>query len=196
MVRKTVNKLSHWLKVNVYVFVSLVFVLILLRIIYKIIPESDNLRFLSGLLFGIIGIFFTGFAIIFPFIIMRKGFKYLFNAKNLINLILGYLIVTVVIIYLFGQIYSITSDYNVGYLTRGNCYDNFDKTMKAQDSLVSKNYFYFSAVTFFTVGYGDICPMGIHKEISIVNALIGHIFTTIILVIAISSFLEAKREEK
>lgn len=195
MVRKVAQKVSHWLRNNV-VFISILVVLIfLLGIVYRRVPESSSLKIVLGILFGILGIVFAVIAIIFPFVLIRKGLKYLFNAKNLISLIIGYLIVTLVIIYLFSQLYAIGNDFNVGYLTRGECYDTFNKEMKFQDSFVSHNYLYLSAITFFTVGYGDICPMGLDKDLSIINALIGHIFTTIILVIAISSFLE-KREEK
>jgi potassium channel LctB len=37
-----------------------------------------------------------------------------------------------------------------------------------------KTYIYFSAVTLFSVGYGDIAPVGIGRLVAMVEALIGY----------------------
>ncbi|MED1441458.1 ion channel [Aeribacillus composti] len=39
---------------------------------------------------------------------------------------------------------------------------------------------YFSAVTLFSVGYGDITPFGIGRWIAIVQAMIGYILPTVV----------------
>lgn len=51
-----------------------------------------------------------------------------------------------------------------------------DETMGMEDSLVNRleTGFYFSAVTLFSVGYGDIAPIGIGRIIAVVEALIGY----------------------
>jgi voltage-gated potassium channel Kch len=58
------------------------------------------------------------------------------------------------------------------------------------------NYPYFSAITFFTVGFGDICPMGVSKLVSVLNALIGNLFTVLILAIAITNYSENRDNGK
>jgi hypothetical protein len=43
-------------------------------------------------------------------------------------------------------------------------------------------------MTFFTVGAGDICPMGVSKIVTVLDALIGNAFTVLILAIAITNY--------
>lgn len=38
--------------------------------------------------------------------------------------------------------------------------------------------FYFSAMTLFSVGYGDIAPIGIGRMIAVIEALIGYVIPT------------------
>ncbi len=51
-----------------------------------------------------------------------------------------------------------------------------DEVMGMEDSFVNQleTGFYFSAVTLFSVGYGDIAPIGIGRIIAVVEALIGY----------------------
>lgn len=51
-----------------------------------------------------------------------------------------------------------------------------DEAMGMEDSFVNRleTGFYFSAVTLFSVGYGDIAPIGIGRIIAVVEALIGY----------------------
>jgi potassium channel LctB len=191
------DRLGKFIRQFIYIIIGTLVLTIILWAFYKLSSGIKILQTAFGLLFGVSGFLFTILLLILPFLLIRRGMKYLLNHEGvLIRLILGYLIVIFVIIFLFSQLYSISETFKMGYLTRGQCYDTFDKVMIDADPLRSHNYLYFSSVTFFTVGYGDICPMGINKTISVVNSLIGHIFTTIILVIALSSFLEYRKERE
>ena len=47
--------------------------------------------------------------------------------------------------------------------------------MKTEDFIERLGtYIYFSAVTLFSVGYGDIAPIGIGRLIAMIEALIGY----------------------
>lgn len=54
------------------------------------------------------------------------------------------------------------------------------------DALSERDAFYFSAVTYFTVGYGDIVPYGYAKLLSVVEAGIGTVINLIILAMAVT----------
>jgi hypothetical protein len=86
-----------------------------------------------------------------------------------------------------------------GYLKYGSCTDTNTITdeMINQDPLLVSNFFhypYFSSITFFSVGFGDICPMGASKLIAILNAIIGNAFTVLILALAITNYSTNRRE--
>jgi len=51
-----------------------------------------------------------------------------------------------------------------------------DETMGMDGDFTSRleTSFYFSAVTLFSVGYGDISPIGIGRMIAVIEALIGY----------------------
>jgi potassium channel LctB len=52
-------------------------------------------------------------------------------------------------------------------------------------------YIYFSAVTLFSVGYGDIAPIGIGRVIAMIEALIGY---TIPAAFVAKAFIDKERE--
>jgi potassium channel LctB len=54
-----------------------------------------------------------------------------------------------------------------------------------------ETYVYFSAVTLFSVGYGDIAPIGIGRVIAMIEALIGY---TIPAAFVAKAFIDQERE--
>ncbi|WP_338470577.1 ion channel [Niallia sp. XMNu-256] len=54
-----------------------------------------------------------------------------------------------------------------------------------------ETYIYFSAVTLFSVGYGDIAPIGVGRMIAMIEALIGY---TIPAAFVAKAFIENERE--
>ncbi|WP_299094668.1 potassium channel family protein [uncultured Metabacillus sp.] len=75
----------------------------------------------------------------------------------------------------FGMIYLICIQSNLVVLTEaGNSLtgDYFDKLATS---------LYFSAVTLFSVGYGDIVPIGIGRLLAVMEALIGYILPAVFL---------------
>ena len=88
-----------------------------------------------------------------------------------------------------------------GYLRYGGCIDNTSMTRESilNDPYAIKNilhYPYFSSITLFTVGYGDICPMGWAKTIAVLNAFIGSAFNVLILAIAITNYSTNTNDER
>src|SRR4030042_4894002 len=127
--------------------------------------------------------------------LVRRQLKQLFNAQNLASLLLSYAI------FIFGIIFFVSISFmeiqhlDFGYITYGKCSDNFNKSMIDTDPNISHDYMYFSSVTFFTIGYGDICPMGAAKLLSIITAFIGNVITVFLMGIVITLYLK-RRESR
>jgi len=105
------------------------------------------------------------------------------------QLISGYLSFVFFSIFLFTILYLLMNYWGLGHLRYGSCIDN--SALLSNDPLMVKSiahHAYFSAITFFTVGYGDICPMGWSKLISVLNSLIGSMFNVLIVALAIINY--------
>ncbi|MFH1750199.1 MAG: ion channel [Candidatus Micrarchaeota archaeon] len=153
---------------------------------YSIIPIA--LIVVSAALFGIIVV-----RIIIDYLI-RKPIDKLLTAENLGSLLLSYALFVFGILLLISFSYLELNRFGLGYLTYGKCTDTFSPALMESDSNISHDYFYFSAVTFFTIGYGDICPMGLSKYLSIVTVFMGNIVTVILMAIVITLYLRRKHE--
>lgn len=117
--------------------------------------------------------------------------------KSITKLLSAYIISIIGLLLLFAVFYSVALTTKTGYLTYSQCYDDFDKTKLINDDNIvtsSTGYVYFSAITFFSVGYGDICPMGSAKFIAIINTWLGHAYTVIVLGLAMAIYTKDKKE--
>lgn len=157
--------------------------------------------FVDRLLFLVFSTMLAIYAVIIAVSLFRHGLKYLFNSQgNIYELIIGYAIAVLGIIFFFTTIYSISEELNTGYLTYGKCSEkDVNSALILNDPNIVESFsgkFYFSAVTFFTIGYGDICPMGLNKGISLLNGFFGSVFATIILAIAIAKYIEKDRDKR
>ncbi|GEM_PF-6005559 len=117
------------------------------------------------------------------------------------EIVTGYVSSVIFIIVLMSILYWGVTVLGVGYLRYGSCVDNVNITRDVimSDPLrVSEllQYSYFSATTFFTVGFGDICPMGYAKFLTVMDALIGNAFTVLILAMAITNYTSSKDNKK
>jgi len=116
------------------------------------------------------------------------------------QILTGYIVSVIFIILLFSFVYWTMTLVGAGYLKYGSCVDNkeFTRADIEQDPLLVINpthYAYFSTITFFSVGYGDICPMGMSKLVATLNAVIGNAFTVLILAMAITNYSTNKNDE-
>jgi len=145
--------------------------------------------------------FFLVFAIdlyllFFIVFLLRHSFKSLLTASNMGRLILSYIMFILSILLLFSFGYRSIQDMDRGYLTYGRCSDNFDPSMISADEYRSTDYFYFSSVTLFTVGYGDICPMGWSKGLALINSFAGNFISVVLMVVVISAYVNRSQMKK
>ncbi len=81
------------------------------------------------------------------------------RSKNVASFIISYIIFIIAVMFLFAGAYSTN---NTGFTSQGNPIE-----------LSFANALYFSTITFTTVGYGDIEPVGINRVIASTEAISG-----------------------
>ncbi len=163
-----------------------------LNIVATYYPNNLLLRFAATLVNINIAVFFV-LTIIY---VVHRKWKHLMNPKNVFALLGAYAFFVVIIILIFSTIFSVVELSGLGYLKYGGCSDVFEPEMISQDSLASHNFIYFSAITFFTVGYGDICPMGTMKLVAILTAFVGHLVTVIVVALIVNNYIRTKENNK
>jgi hypothetical protein len=175
-------------------FIMLLVLQLLTFIFINFFPEDFPIRIFISVLNVLIAFYFI-FLVIH---VSKKSFSYLMNPTHIGALIGSYIILIVMILLVFSTIYNVVDLTGLGYIKYGSCSDNFNSSMIASDATISRDFFYFSAMTFFGVGYGDICPMGLAKIISIIAALIGHVVSVILVALILNNYInmKPKREDK
>ncbi len=177
---------------------------VLFQPIMKKVPITiiilGGLRIVSGLMLGsspltsFISLFsllvLSLYLVFFNIYLIRNMFRSLLSAKSLWSLFGSYVVFVICILLLFSSGYSTVERMGAGYLTYGQYSDQFSTDMIMKDTMRSSHYFYFSAITFFTVGYGDICPMGLNKNLSMLNAFAGSFINAILMVVVVSVYLK------
>lgn len=88
---------------------------------------------------------------------------------------ISYVITVLITIVLFAYIFWTLSIFDIGYLQFNTC--------NAEDpALRSENWFYFSSVTFYSLGYGDICPVNHATRVfSQIEVAIGALINTLLI---------------
>jgi len=125
--------------------------------------------------------------------LIRKPLDRLLSARDIFSLLLGYVMFIVGILLVISVLFMVVEELHLGYLTHGPTTDEFNSNViDSEDSNISHDYLYFSAVTFFSVGYGDICPMGFCKTLAIITAFAGNIVTVVLMAIVVSLYLNRR----
>jgi len=107
------------------------------------------------------------------------------NRKNVPIFVLSYFIFTVLIIFLFVGLYA-----TFGNLGSGG-------KIIPKNNLTTTDYLYFSTITFTSVGYGDLYPVGDAKIVSTIESYLGMVFNIAIIGVALSRFINPdKRKTK
>ncbi len=107
--------------------------------------------------------------------------------KSLGELVAKYFFLTMSVILLFGLLYYVNA---VRFDPPGLAY--------AHPILLEKDVFYFSAATYFTIGYGDIVPEGLNaKTLAVFEAFFGNVINLVVLALAFRTLnLQDSKNEK
>jgi hypothetical protein len=130
--------------------------------------------------------------------LIRKPIGRLLSARDIFSLLGSYVMFIVGILLVISTLFGVVEGLRLGYLTHGSTTDAFnpdaiDSTDPGvKDPNISHDYLYFSAVTFFSVGYGDVCPMGLCKILAVVTAFTGNVVTVVLMAIAVSVYLNRR----
>ena len=169
---------------------ALIISYLFLSAIIRRFPTDHTIRIILDFLGIAISIYLIFLVILF----IKVWIKTLLNPKNLLWLILSYILLVVAIIFTISILFNAVESLRIGYIKYGECSSKFDRTLVTTDPLISREFLYYTSVTFFTVGYGDICPMGVAKIISVFTAFTGHIISVIIVAVIINNYLQRKNE--
>lgn len=170
---------------------------LILVLIYFLLNNLDTLFHTDiplRLILQIIRIAISIYFILVIVYLIRKWFSRITNPTNIFTLILDYALFILGIILIFSNLFSFLEVSHLGYIKYGICSDKFDSSMINSDTMLSREYFYFSTVTFFTVGYGDICPMGYAKLLAMIVAFTGHLVSVLIVALVINNYFKKKQE--
>lgn len=185
------SKLERFLYYKPIIKVPLVLLGVFLLRLFFYFNFSEDSLILSDLSF-IVMFLLSLYLIFFVVYLIKHSFQKLLTATSFISLFFSYMLFIVSVLLLFTSAYDLMEKTDNGYLKYGECSDLFNPTMIQKDPQLSHNYFYFSSVTLFTVGYGDICPMGWDKYLALINAFIGNFINVVIMVIVISNYLKRR----
>lgn len=179
---------------------KLLITLLAIGVLFKVV-ESTSKVWESWPVIGYL-IALLGLAVVIYFIVLilhivgiyliRKPLDRLLSAQGIFSLLFSYAVFILGILFLVSLAFLVLQNLGLGYLTYGQGSDKFTTEMIANDPNISHDYFYFSAITFFSVGYGDVCPMGLCKIMAVVTAFAGNIVTVVLMAIVVSLYLNRR----
>lgn len=165
-----------------------------LAIIYIVLVNIQNYfsNNLPRIIINIIGVLISIYFVIVIIYFVKRWFNRFINPENLFVLLVTYTLFIIGILLILSTLFNLTEITGLGYLKYGICQDKFDSSMIHSDPNISKQFFYFTSSTFFLIGYGDICPMGLAKYLAILTGFIGHLISVIVVALVINNYLRKK----
>jgi hypothetical protein len=129
------------------------------------------LTYLNGIEIGT----FITFIVLTHIIVFMYSLITIHHSEKLWFIVISYAFTALITVILFAYIYWTLSIFGVGHLQFNDC-------SSLDFSAQSQNWFYFSSVTFYSLGYGDICPIQ-HwaRLVSQIEVAMGALINTILI---------------
>jgi hypothetical protein len=173
-------------------FSILIVVQYLILYFTKNFPEKTFIDIVLTAIAVFIAIYFASVI----YYVVKRSIQKLKNPQSLASLIAEYSLFVLGIIMILSSVFSLAQTLGLGAIRYGGCSDSFDPSAIPGDSSISRDYFYFTSITFLAVGYGDICPMGISKILAIITSFIGHLISGILVAIIINNYIRIKEQKE
>jgi potassium channel LctB len=78
----------------------------------------------------------------------------------------------------FALIYNLLDILDIGFIV--DHYATVNHQEHWMDRIITS--FYFSVITMFSVGYGDVTPFGLSRAVAIIEAMLGYILPAVIVI--------------
>ncbi|KXZ39414.1 Ion channel [Alkalithermobacter thermoalcaliphilus JW-YL-7 = DSM 7308] len=162
--------------INIYLFILICYFLILINLLitsYRIYRQKEPELIYSSPVFRLV-----------------YNVEKIFYKGNIFLILFLYLIIIIITIYSFAKVYEYITLYEDGQLLQytTSISQNYTKGKVTEVS----DCIYFSSLTFYTVGYGDIVPVGYHlKFIVQLEVFIGNLLN-VVLIGLILNFVNSK----
>lgn len=144
----------------------------------------------------VLNVLITVYFVIVIIHVAKTALNYLMSPKHVWALIGACSLLIFVMLLVFSMLFSFIEVSHLGALRYGGCSDYFDPGSVVEDPDISREFFYFTAITFFTVGYGDICPMGAAKIIAVLAAFVGHVVSVVLVALILNNYFMARNDKK
>ena len=171
-------------------FISLIFIQIIIFNLETKFPKNVPVRWVITIISILIAVYF----IIVIIKVITRSLDHLMNPRNILSLMGAYILLIIAFLVVFATMYNFAELSHLGYIKYGQCTDQFNSDFAISDPDISREFLYFTAITFFTVGYGDICPMGFAKIISMLVAFTGHIVSVIVVALIIQNYFRKQKQ--
>jgi hypothetical protein len=172
-------------------FVFFAIIYIILIFVLEQTAEDNSIR----IPITIIHVILASYLILLMIYVIRHSMKKLTSSKHTRELIGYYVVFLIGIIIILSTVLNLIELSKTGYITYGKCSDHFTPSLVTTDPGRSHSFFYFTAML-FTVGYGDICPMGTAKIFSVITAIIGHVISVVLVALIINNHLRLKDDKE